>query len=225
LTRDGAETLYRRNRVYDPATGRFTQEDPIGLAGGVNEYGFADADPLNFSDPFGLKVCFGAGDRENLIRATSQAIGATISSDDLDSQGCISQALGPSTGKASELLRRFNVLATSLDVYGVSVDFGGSCYGDATQFCQLDKTAYVGTGAGRKFTAESTGCLVKDILGVGPKVTETLPAVIAHELLGHGWQYYLHGDPYDQKAAIQAENIYHREHGESERCESSSGID
>jgi len=32
---DKAGTLYRRNRVYDPATARFTQEDPIGLAGGL----------------------------------------------------------------------------------------------------------------------------------------------------------------------------------------------
>jgi hypothetical protein len=31
---DAAGTIYRRNRYYDPATGRFTQEDPIGLAGG-----------------------------------------------------------------------------------------------------------------------------------------------------------------------------------------------
>ena len=45
---------YRRNRYYDPSTGRFTQEDPIGLAGGLNLYGFADGDPVNFSDPFGL---------------------------------------------------------------------------------------------------------------------------------------------------------------------------
>jgi uncharacterized protein RhaS with RHS repeats len=43
-----------RNRYYDPATGKFTQEDPIGLAGGLNLYGFADGDPINFSDPFGL---------------------------------------------------------------------------------------------------------------------------------------------------------------------------
>lgn len=43
-----------RNRYYDPSTGRFTQEDPIGLAGGVNFYGYAAGDPLNFSDPFGL---------------------------------------------------------------------------------------------------------------------------------------------------------------------------
>jgi uncharacterized protein RhaS with RHS repeats len=43
-----------RNRYYDPATGKFTQEDLIGLAGGLNLYGFAGGDPINFSDPFGL---------------------------------------------------------------------------------------------------------------------------------------------------------------------------
>jgi uncharacterized protein RhaS with RHS repeats len=34
--------------------GQFTQEDPIGLAGGMNLYGYANGDPINFSDPFGL---------------------------------------------------------------------------------------------------------------------------------------------------------------------------
>jgi uncharacterized protein RhaS with RHS repeats len=34
--------------------GRFTQEDPIGLAGGLNLYGYAGGDPVNFADPFGL---------------------------------------------------------------------------------------------------------------------------------------------------------------------------
>ncbi len=42
------------SRAYDPQAGRFTQEDPIGLAGGLNLYGFANGDPVNFSDPFGL---------------------------------------------------------------------------------------------------------------------------------------------------------------------------
>ena len=51
---DGARTLYRRNRSYDPQSGRFTQEDPIGLAGGLNLYGYAGGDPLSYSDPFGL---------------------------------------------------------------------------------------------------------------------------------------------------------------------------
>ncbi|HEX9743506.1 MAG TPA: RHS repeat-associated core domain-containing protein, partial [Nitrospiraceae bacterium] len=51
---DESGLIYMRNRYYDPATGRFTQEDPIGLAGGLNLYGFAGGDPINFSDPFGL---------------------------------------------------------------------------------------------------------------------------------------------------------------------------
>jgi RHS repeat-associated protein len=54
--RDGTGLEYKRARVYDPQTGRFTQEDPIGLAGGLNLYGYAGGDPVNFSDPFGLCV-------------------------------------------------------------------------------------------------------------------------------------------------------------------------
>jgi RHS repeat-associated protein len=51
---DASGKMYMRNRYYDPGTGRFTQEDPVGLAGGMNLYGFAGGDPVNFSDPFGL---------------------------------------------------------------------------------------------------------------------------------------------------------------------------
>ena len=61
LLQDRAEEsgiLYRRNRYYDPEKGKFTQEDPIGLAGGVNLYGFAAGDPVNFADPFGLCTPF-----------------------------------------------------------------------------------------------------------------------------------------------------------------------
>lgn len=58
---DGSGLLYRLNRYYDPKTGRFTQEDPIRLAGGRNLYAFAAGDPVNFADPLGLKICFTSG--------------------------------------------------------------------------------------------------------------------------------------------------------------------
>ncbi|HKP76893.1 MAG TPA: RHS repeat-associated core domain-containing protein [Longimicrobiaceae bacterium] len=52
--RDASGLYYRRNRFYDSDKGRFTQEDPIGLAGGVNVYGFAAGDPVGYDDPSGL---------------------------------------------------------------------------------------------------------------------------------------------------------------------------
>jgi RHS repeat-associated protein len=52
--RDATGQMYRRNRYYDPQTGQFTQPDPIGLAGGLNAYGFAAGDPVTYSDPYGL---------------------------------------------------------------------------------------------------------------------------------------------------------------------------
>ena len=36
--RDAGGQMYMRNRYYDPATGQFTQTDPIGVAGGLNTY-------------------------------------------------------------------------------------------------------------------------------------------------------------------------------------------
>jgi RHS repeat-associated protein len=52
--RDASGQIYMRNRYYDPATGQFTQTDPIGLAGGLNAYGFANGDPVSYADPYGL---------------------------------------------------------------------------------------------------------------------------------------------------------------------------
>jgi RHS repeat-associated protein len=54
--RDASGQYYRRNRYYDATTGRFTQEDPIGLAGGINLYGYANGNPVGYSDPYGLSA-------------------------------------------------------------------------------------------------------------------------------------------------------------------------
>lgn len=47
---------WMRARFYDPETGRFLTEDPIGIAGGMNLYAYAASDPVNAHDPTGTHL-------------------------------------------------------------------------------------------------------------------------------------------------------------------------
>ena len=80
-------------RGYDPSLGRWLSKDPIGLAGGVNLYGYVDNDPINYTDPSGLvrpsgpqgcciaaaiafywSCLFSTGDHEGCVQKTAELI-------------------------------------------------------------------------------------------------------------------------------------------------------
>jgi RHS repeat-associated protein len=51
---DGLGINYYRARYYNPATGRFLSEDPIGFMGGINKYAYVGDSPLGFIDSSGM---------------------------------------------------------------------------------------------------------------------------------------------------------------------------
>ncbi|WP_415914480.1 RHS repeat domain-containing protein [Paraburkholderia sp. J67] len=48
---------YNRFRYYDPQSGRYVNQDPIGLKGGVNFYQYAESAPTHYVDSQGLASC------------------------------------------------------------------------------------------------------------------------------------------------------------------------
>jgi RHS repeat-associated protein len=108
--RDASASLYRRNRYYDPETGGFTQEDPIGLAGGLNLYGYAGGDPVNFSDPFGLcpsPPCLGGSLRPGqFMGAALNATGQLVKEygDDVALEGGIALVTGGTSSAVQAVL-------------------------------------------------------------------------------------------------------------------------
>ncbi|WP_338525219.1 RHS repeat-associated core domain-containing protein [Pseudomonas batumici] len=56
---DGTGLYYYRARYYSPGFGRFISGDPIGLAGGINTYAYANGNPIRYTDSRGLDVYVG----------------------------------------------------------------------------------------------------------------------------------------------------------------------
>lgn len=142
-----AGLAYRRNRFFDPASGRFTQQDPIGLAGGLNLYGLASGDPVNFSDPFGLGPCPGVLCPVFLIlkfRAWQQAW--------IDRQDVKSAA---QMGMSLEDFRRFKEMSIGVALGSIGVPEAATLEELSSAASALDRGGL--TRAGRALTKHAEG--------------------------------------------------------------------
>src|SRR5260221_1107183 len=92
----------------------------------MNMYRFASGDPVNFSDPFGLKVCYqGSGAEIADLKKTTEA--ATNSAFTLDNSNCVNASSVRAGGvKSFDGLRaRVRELIDSAEAFGIA--FGADC--------------------------------------------------------------------------------------------------
>jgi RHS repeat-associated protein len=212
-------TQYMRNRYFDVITGQFTQEDPIGLAGGLSFYGFGNGDPVSFDDPFGLRVCAGS---RSMRRGIEQTVDATI---DWDAAGCASSAAqvsfngGGQNGKPNPIQSIFLGLVESSETFHVRWGQPGS--GSQTDIPRRNISI---DPADVRRQYSSGVCLV----GGTQWTAAGLQTLIAHELLGHGTDSWLtrHANnwidsplvTYSEWHAVNVENMYHAANNQPKRC-------
>jgi|GEM_PF-6780445 len=65
------DLYYNQFRHYRPDLGRYMTPDPIGLAGGLNLYGYAGQNPINYVDALGLET-FSCAETLKIIREAGE---------------------------------------------------------------------------------------------------------------------------------------------------------
>ena len=194
---------FYRNRYYDQATGRWLTEDPIGLVGGDNLYGFAGNNPVNMSDPFGLKVCLQGDSAEvqQLKEGLEKATGTTFS---LDSRNCVVGGSVRSHGGRgfSRILDIFTTLVRSKHTYSLTYSDENSDYDPRTRTARVLR---LDPNCSLYFTP------------AGRFATFSLEAIIVHELIGHGVSTWSELTFFPETWARKAENWYHDAAGEPRR--------
>jgi len=110
---DASGMFYNYQREYDPAVGRYSQSDPIGLEGGFSLYSYVNADPVSLIDPDGLQMRAPSGfnrhgggnsaQRRIAGRAQRNAIGSNSHSTPVYTRGLSPEEVGSLENAASLL--------------------------------------------------------------------------------------------------------------------------
>jgi RHS repeat-associated protein len=156
---------YYRARYYDPASGRFLNEDPIHFVGGMNFYRYVSNRPANFRDPRGL--CFNDCEKE--------AIGATVAAVVIESFGFL-PLVGRAAEAASDAESAFEGFEAGANV--VSVGIAGS---------ELDAA---GTALALTNTAITIGKIAGDAAGFLPVVGQVFTGLAIVYDVYRGYEAY-----------------------------------
>ncbi len=154
----GTGFFYYRARYYDPFTGRFVSEDPLGFEGeDINLYRYVYNSPINLKDPDGtipaaLAVPL-AGGLINGWGDASQCKGNVLEKFAAFGKGFLSGAVGAVAGLVTGSLSGGNPFAAGAVSSATSKYMGNLLRGRKTRFKELLKAGVKG-GFGNRFTTK-----------------------------------------------------------------------
>jgi hypothetical protein len=167
---------------------------------------------VSYSDPFGLKVCFGSDNRNVLVRGVETAFNVTLGP--LDAKGCV-QHFTAGTGEGwaqlqslfGELVQRDATYTFQTGTLKRAGEYNGNT---RTATFDLDRLKSA------RYPVDLKGTCLPDNMPLSNNHF-SLGAVIAHEA-GHAYNGLTADSAADERGVVPIENEYHSAAGEAGRC-------